>query len=474
MKAQQTKLAPIPRELISIAWILVLGSMAPMLDSTMVNIAVNQLAIGFHTPLGTVQWAVTGFILAMGAAVPFAGWLSNRFSGKSVYLWAEVAFGLTSLVAGISWNVGALITFRLIQGFAAGLIMPLMFTLLVDSVGGDKMGRVMAIVGVPMTLGPMVGPIIGGLLIQFTSWRWIFFINVPIAIAAIIMLIIKVPNTAPKNPSAKFDWRGMFLLIGSSTAIVYGVVQASTHGNFTNPATLSYVGGGLVLMAIYIGYALTHAATVVLPLHLFKHRNFTGSMIGMFLAGFVTSGPMILLPLFFQDVRGESVVMAAVALIPQSIGMLVSRGAIGKMIDSLGARWVVLVSVPLTILGTLPFFFFDAHTSYWLIAVIMFVRGIGGAAVKSATQADAYVGIDRSDSATASMASNLFQQVGSGFASAVLATVVASYITRHPVHTAMQLAPAYQHGFLIATFAVILILVPAMMLTNRVKQVETK
>ncbi|MFX3616455.1 MAG: MDR family MFS transporter [Sporolactobacillus sp.] len=470
MKTKQTKLEPIPHSLIVIAWILVLGSMAPMLDSTMVNIAVNQLNTDFHTTLSMVQWTVTGFILAMGAAAPFSGWLVNRFSGKFVYLWSELFFGIASLLSGISWNIDSLIIFRLLQGFAAGLIMPLLFTLLVDSVGSDKMGRIMAIVGVPMTLGPMVGPIIGGLIVQYASWRWIFFINLPIVAISVIMLLKKVPYIAPKNLNDKFDGFGVALLAVTSGTVVYGIVQASNHGSFNNPTTLTYVSIGVALMSIYIIYAMIRKTNVVLPLNLFKHRNFSGSMLGIFLSGFVTSGPMLLLPLFFQDVRGESAVMAAIALIPQSIGMLVSRGLIGKLIDTRGARWVVGGGVIITIIGTLPFVYFDQKSSYLLIAIIMFVRGVGGAAIKSATQADTYVGLDRAESAPASLSSNLFQQVGSGFASAVLATVVEGYITTHQITSATHLAGAYQQGFLWSLVFVIVILIPAMMLTNKINQ----
>jgi len=187
MKHDTKKLEPIPRSLVIIAWIMVLGLMAPMLDSTMINIAVHQLSNQFHTDLATVQWTVTGFILAMGAAAPFSSWLVAHFSGKKVYFWAEIGFGFASLLAGISWNIESLIIFRLIQGFTGGLIMPVMFTLLVDAVGGDKMGRIMAIIGVPMTLGPMLGPIIGGIIVEYATWRFIFFLNVPvIAIAAFL------------------------------------------------------------------------------------------------------------------------------------------------------------------------------------------------------------------------------------------------------------------------------------------------
>lgn len=463
-----TNATELPRTAVRIAWVLVLGAMAPMLDSTMVNIAVNQLGQSLHTTLDMVQWTVTGFILAMGAAVPFSSWLLDRFSGKSVYFWAEIVFGLVSLLAGSAWSISALIGIRLVQGFAAGLLMPVMFTLLVDIFGGDKMGRVMSIVGLPMTLGPMAGPIIGGLIVQYVSWRWMFFINVPVVLLAAWALHKLVPVIAPKNPAAKFDGVGVTLLIAASSTIVYGIVQASEAGTFMNSTTMGLVGIGLLLVGAYVVYALRRPNIAVMPLRLFKHRNFTGAMIANVLVGFITSGPMILLPLYFQDVRGESVVLAAVALIPQSIGMLVSRGTIGRLIDTLGARWVVLIGVAISVASTLPFVYFTAHSAYWLIAVVVFVRGIGGAAVKSAIQADAYVGIDRADSSQASLGSKLFEQVGSAFGSAVLATVIASYVTAHHVTQTTQLVGAYHEGFLYATIFALLIILPAMMLTNRV------
>ena len=178
---------------------------------------------------------------------------------------------------------------------------------------------------------------------------------------------------------------------------------------------------------------------------------------------------MLLLPLFFQSIRGDSVIVAAMALIPQSIGMLISRGAIGKMIDLWGARWVTIIGVGVTLVGTIPFIYFNKSSDYWLIAVVIFIRGIGGAAIKSATQVDAYVGIQKSDSATASLSSNIFQQIGSGFATAVLATIVTSYNTIHHVTSLSGLTTAFQRGFLWSAILVVLILIPAFMLTNRVR-----
>lgn len=464
---KQSAQTAIPKPMKVMAWILVLGSMAPMLDATMVNIAIHQLRADFNTSLAMVQWTVTGFALAMGAAVPFSGWLINRFAGKQIYLWAEIAFGVTSLLSGVAWNINMLIGCRLLQGFAAGLILPLLTTLLVDAVGPAKMGRIMAIVGVPMTLGPMLGPIIGGFIVQYSSWRWIFFINVPLVIIASILLILKIPQDTPKNPQAKFDYLGVTLLAAISSAIIYGVVQASTRGSFNNPQTLLYIGIGLVLLLIYSAYAHRHEATVVLPLTLFRHKNFTGSMLGLLLAGFITSGPMILLPLFFQDVRGQSVILAAIALIPQSIGMLISRGSIGRLVDKIGARWVVIASVLVTILGTAPFIYFDQHSSYLLIALVLFIRGIGGAGIVQPLMSDPFIGLAKAQTAQASIGTRMMQQVGGGFGSAFLATIVASYTASHHVTNTLGLTSAYQQAFLWSTVLIIVILIPAMLLTNK-------
>lgn len=178
------------------------------------------------------------------------------------------------------------------------MIMPVMFTLLVDLFGGDKMGRVMSIIGVPMTLGPMAGPIIGGLIVQLISWRWIFFINVPIVLISALMLYKKVPAIAPKNPSATFDGFGVGLLVALSVTFVYGTVQASTTGSFNNQLTVGFGALTIVILIGYLLYAWRYPNTAVLPLRLFKHRNFSGAMLGNLLAGFITSGPMILLPSF--------------------------------------------------------------------------------------------------------------------------------------------------------------------------------
>lgn len=463
----------LPKSIINQAWIIVLGAIAPLLDSTMVNIAINDLSRSFSSTLSTVQWVITGYLLAMVVAVPFTGWLNNKFGGKRVFMGAEILFGLMSLGAGMSNGINVLIVFRLIQGFSAGLITPLLTTLLVDVAGSSAMGRLMAVVGLPIMLGPILGPVIGGLIVQYLNWRWIFFINVPIVVVATLLIWFKLTDTAPKNRHAKFDWIGVSLVAGMSASIVYGIVKASSKATFNNSTTITYVVAGIGLAVAYLVYAAIKKQQAVVPLSLFKHTNFVGSMIGLFIAGVATNGPMLLLPLFFQNLRSQSVAMAGLSLVPQGIGMLLARPVVGRLIDSIGARFVTLGGLAITLIGSIPFIYFDQHTNYWLLMLILFIRGIGAGAIISPLMTDSFVGIDPRFSGQISIATRTLQNVGGAFGSALLATVVVNYQAAH-LPSLSTIATSYQQGFLWSVIFTAILALPALLLTNRLgHRVET-
>ena len=461
----EKKTTALPKHVVNMAWVLVLGAFAPMLDATMVNIAVNDLARDFGASLSTIQWVITGYVLATAVAVPFAGWLVNRFSGKWVFLVAEIAFGVFSLASALAWNIDSLIVFRLFQGAAAGMLTPLLTTLLVDLAGSAAMGRLMAVVGLPIMLGPILGPVIGGIVLEYASWRWIFYINVPIVILATILIAWKLPTFEAKNRQARFDVVGVTLLAAISSTIIYGIVQASTKGDFTNATTVAYVLAGIALMVVYGVYAHFKGERAILPIRLFTRKNFTAAMVGMVVGGVATNGAMLLLPLFFQNLRGDSVIVAGLSLIPQGVGMLVARPIVGKLIDRIGARYVTIVSLAITLVGTIPFAYFDGKTAYWLVAVILFVRGIGAGGILSPLMTDAFVGGDKRDSGAISVASRTFQNIGGAFGSAVIATIVAGYMTTHT-----SIAAGYQTGFAWTAGLSLLIIIPAVFLTNHLSK----
>lgn len=460
------KLEPIPKSIMNIAWILVFGAIMPLLDSTMVNIAIRHLSHDFNTGLDLIQWVITGYVLAMAVAVPLAGWMIQRFNGKWLMIGANMIFLAASVAAGLSWNISSMIIFRIIQGFGAGFIMTLVIPLTVEIAGSDRMGRMMSTIGIPMVLGPILGPVIGAVIVDFLSWRYIFFVNIPLGIAAIVLMTVKLPGFTPVNRQAKFDFTGILLLGASSAALIYGITQAAKSAAWSNSTTIGYGLAGVLILAVYVIYAIVKKEQAILPLHLFKMKNFSAVMSGLFLAGIATSGPMLLLPLFFQQMMGFSVLSAGLILISQGLGMLVARPWIGKLTDAWGARNVVLISLTLTIAGTVPFVFFNEASSLIAVSAALFVRGIGIGGITLPMMSDAYTGMVKQEIAQASVGTRLMQNIGGAFGSAVLATVV-SLTTQGKPATIPVMTTGYHLGFMWALGFSVVLLLPALFLTNK-------
>src|SRR3954465_14848052 len=186
-------------DLMMVAWVVVLGAIMSILDVTVVNVAINTLAREFQTTLPTIQWVATGYTLALATVIPLTGWAADRFGTKRLYMISIGLFACGSAPSGLAWSAGSLILFRVLQGFGGGMIMPAGMTILTRAAGTDRVGRVMAVIGVPMLLGPICGPILGGWLITDFSWRWIFFINLPIAVVAVIAASRVLPPAIPTD-----------------------------------------------------------------------------------------------------------------------------------------------------------------------------------------------------------------------------------------------------------------------------------
>lgn len=465
-KERKVSMELIPKSIINIAWILVAGGIMPMLDATMVNIAVKHLSSDFNASLSLIQWVITGYVLATGIAVPIAGWLVQRFNGKWIFFGANLLFILASFLSGISWNIESLIIFRVIQGISAGLIIPILTTLLVEVAGQERMGRVMSIVGVPIVLGPILGPVIGAVLVQYFSWRFIFFVNLPFGVLATILIALKLPDFNPSTKKSKLDLLGIILLGLSSSTIIYAIVEASKKASLTNTTSLKFGILGIVILIGYIVYAAIRKEKAIVPLALFKTRSFKSVMIGLFLAGIATNGPMLLFPLFFQTVRHFSVISAGLILIPQGIGMLIARPVIGKSIDNLGAKPVVILSLIITLLGTFPFMYFDKASSLFIIIVTFLIRGIGIGGITIPLMSDAYTGMERSAIAQASIATRIIQNIGGAFGSAILATILSSSInSTNP--TIAHYTTAYHNGFFASLIVSLIIFIPALFLTSK-------
>ncbi len=465
LKDVDLKKEKLPKGIIGISLILVLGALPPMLDATIVNIAVNDLTKLFSVTFAFMQWAVTGYSLALGIAVPFSGWLIQKFNGKKIFMGALGLFLLSSLLSGLAWDIRSLIAFRVLQGFASGLLIPTLTTMIVRAAGAENLGRLMSIVGIPIVFGPIVGPIIGGLIMKHLTWRWLFFVNLPVGIIALLLMQWKLPEFEAADTGARMDWPGILLLGLTSGMFIFGVTEIK--GADHSIAGVLFILTGALSLAAYVLYALRTKEKALIPLKLFRSKNFSASFISLFLAGFATNGPMLLLPMFFQNVRGLDSITSALWLIPQGVGMLATRSLVGKLTDRIGARFVVLPSIAVTILGTLPFAFFDMGTSHWFIWLILLIRGMGVGGVTIPVMSDSYVGLEKGQIAQASVATRIIQNIGAAFGSAILATVVSNSLNGKAV-TAANVSGAYHAGFITSLLFMMTAIIPALFLTNKI------
>lgn len=465
--ASQSATDQLPKGAFSNSMFLIVGAVPVMLDTTIINIAINHLTAVFNTNLATVQWAVTAYVLALGIAVPFAGWLLHRVNGKTLFQAAMIAFLLGSLLSGLSWNAGALIVFRILQGLASGVIMPTLSTLAVRIAGGSQnLGKLMSLVSIPVVFAPIVGPVVGGLILQYWSWHWLFFINLPIGAIGFILMQVKFPSFPADDTTAQLDWAGALLLAITSGTLIYGVTQVINADSRTVGIVCLCVGA-LALVA-YVSSAFRLKAKATIPLAMFRSKNFSAAFVSLFLAGFATNGPMLLLPMLFQNVRHLSVIMAALWLVPQGIGMLITRPLIGKWTDKYGARIVVLPAILVTMIGTIPFVFFNSTTASWLVWLVLLIRGMGVGGFTVPVMADCYVGVEKLLVPAASVGTRMIQNIGSAFGSAVLATVVTATLTRHP----LDLTGAYHASFITSLIFMVIGVFPALFLTNKLHQAQ--
>lgn len=288
-------------------------------------------------------------------------------------------------------------------------------TLLVKTAGQDKLGRVMAIVSTPMIFGPIFGPVIGGFIVQGASWHWIFFINVFIVLIAGPLMMKYIPEFEPFDKDSKLDVLGIVCLSFMSVALIYGITKAADHATFNNNQTFLWVGIGLVMAVIYLVYNRIRKNKTVLPMNLFRNKTFLASSTGLFLANIAIMGPMLIFPLFFINILDLTPVQASLALIPQGLGMLITRPLIGKMIDKVGAKYVVMVCLAISLFGSIPLIFITDETSMIWISTILFIRGSSVGGIMLPLTSDAYTGLDSKQLPQAGVGINMIENLGSSF-----------------------------------------------------------
>jgi EmrB/QacA subfamily drug resistance transporter len=412
---------------LKIAGVVVLGAIMSILDITVVNVALPTFQVEFGSPgdplpYSTVTWTVIAYTLALAFVIPMTGWAADRFGTKRLYMTALLLFTLGSALCAAATSIGMLIGFRALQGLGGGMLMPLGMTIMTRAAGPARMGRLMAILGVPMLLGPIFGPILGGWLIDNYSWHWIFLINVPIGAVALVYAWWVLAKDRPE-PSESFDWVGMALMSPGLALFLYGVSSIPGEGTFFAPKVIipGTIGLLMVIGFVFWSFRPRHP---LLDLRLFANRNLTVSVITMFLFAMAFFGGLLLVPTYFQQVRGETPLQAGWLMAVQGVGAMVTMPIAGALMDKLPVGRIVPFGLVLIIGGMYALTTLDASTPYSFILPVLFVMGLGMGATMMPLMTSALKTLKSHDVARGSTLLNISQQIASSIGVAIMSVVL--------------------------------------------------
>jgi MFS family permease len=413
-----------------ISAVVVLGSIMSILDTTIVNVALETLSRDLHATIDNIQWIATGYLLALAAVIPVTGWAARRFGAKPVYLTSLILFTLGSALCGLATSTTELVVFRVLQGIGGGMILPIGQLMMAEAAGPKRMGRVMSVVAVPAMLAPILGPTIGGLILDNVSWRWIFYVNVPIGVIAVIAATRILPKV-DRKPTEALDYKGLAMMATGLPLITYGLAEVGTTGSFTALKVLAPLLGGLALVGAFSFYALR------------------------------VKRPLLNLR---QTIRHEDVVITGLLTAPQGLGAALVMPLAGKLTDRFGGGPLALFGVVLTAAATIPFALIGAHTSILFLCVAMLVRGFGiGFAFMPAMTA-AFASLERHELSDATPQLNVLQRVGGSIGIAVLSVVLSRHLT--DAHTLAAGAAAYGTAFWWAIGLTALAIIPCIILVR--------
>ncbi|MEW9553016.1 DHA2 family efflux MFS transporter permease subunit [Nonomuraea sp. NPDC050783] len=394
--------------------VVLLGGVMTMLDSTIVNVALTTLARDFHATPATAQQAVTGYLLALSMTVPMTGWAVGRFGARNVWLTSLLLFAAGSALSAAAWSVASLVAFRAAQGLGGGLLMPVGQAMLAQAAGKERMGRAMALITVPGMLVPVLGPPLGGVIVESLGWRWLFLVNVPVCAVALLAALLLLPADGGGGGAAQqpLDVLGLALLSPGLAALVYGLSEVGNGASPLHPA----LWAGLALVAAFAVRALWAPGALV-DLRLFGDRTFAAAVGAMVCYSAAMLGFTVLVPLYSQLARGGTPLEAGLLLAPLGIGAAVTLPVAGRLTDSRGARGVAAGGVALVAAGIAAFAAFPGPGP-------ILVVGLGHGLVSTSVLAAAYATLEHAAIPAATTLSTISLRLASSFGVAVLAVLL--------------------------------------------------
>jgi EmrB/QacA subfamily drug resistance transporter len=434
---------------VAVSVVFVAAMFISIMDVTIVNVALPTIGREFSVSPTAVDSISIAFLVSLAVFIPASGWLGDRFGGKRVLLIAIAVFTAASALCGLASSLGELVAFRILQGAGGGMLAPVGMAMLFRAFPPEERIRASAILTVPTAFAPALGPVLGGLLVTELSWRWVFYVNVPIGAVAIAFGALFLRQSAESHPG-RFDLPG-FLLSGTGLGLLmYGVSEGPDLG-WGSAAVLGTIAAGLVLLLAMVVVELRTAEPIV-ALRLFGNRLFRSANGVMIPASIAFLGTLFVISLYYQDGRGLSALGSGLSTFPEAIGVMLGAQLSSRVLyPLLGPRRHIAIGLAGTSLSIGLLALLTAQSSLWWARLLMFSLGFAMAQVFVPTQAAAFATISPAATGRASTTFNALRQLGGAIGVALLTTVIVLVGSTHRVagHEVPNLA-AYRITFLVA------------------------
>lgn len=449
-----------------IAAVALFGGLLSQLDATIVNVSLSSLGVDLKVGISTVQWVISGYLLALTLVLPLNGWLVDRIGAKALYLWCFSAFTLSSALCGLAWSANSLIAFRVLQGLSGGLLAP-MAQMMIASAAGKHMARVAGYVSLPVLLAPVFGPIIAGAILQYASWRWLFLVNLPVGAIALLLAILFLPNDKQDTRRRPLDWLGLALLSPGLTLFLYGAER------ILQPAGGATFAAGIAMMAAFLWTARRKGDDALVDLHLFRGKIFSAAAVTQFLSNGVLFAGQMLLPAFLIQACGRAPADMGWMLAPAGLGMMVVYPSMGMLTDRFGIRRVSAGGALLALIATATLLVPAIRgLNLFVFIPALFLRGMGQGAVGLPSLTAAYSSVSRQNMPAATTSLNIVQRLGGPTMTTLCAAILAWKLGSHA--TGPSVSSAYAWGLLLLCALHAFTFVAAMRLPSRLDDVAIR
>ncbi len=429
-----------------------------VLDVSIVNVALPRMGHDLHFTYSSAQWVINAYVLTFAGFLLLGGRAADYFGRRHVYLTGMVVFTLASIAAGVSHNGVEMITARAVQGVGGAILSPATLTIIVTTFRGPRLPKALGAWSAVAGAGGAVGALLGGILTGLVSWRWIFFINVPLGILAGTTALLYLQEMRNKDATAKLDVTGAVFVTAGLASVIYAVVNTTTHA-WTSTFTLAWLVAGLALIAVFVAWEMKVASHPLMPFRIFRSRPLWVANAIMVLVGGVFFAMWYFLTYYYQLVLGYGPVKAGFAFLAPAVGIIAGAQISSRLISKVGVRPLLQVGATLATLGFFWLSLIHATSNYWTRVIEpAFLTAFAMGLLFAPLAMGATAGVDRADAGLASGVLNTSRQVGGSLALAALATV-ATDRTMAAVHTVGQkvaLTEGYQRAFAIsAVFALL-------------------